>query len=327
MIPERLVSRLRQGHRFLLTSHTSPDGDAIGSELGLARILRSLGKRAAIWNRDPAPGLYRALPGSVSIQVGAQPPADFPAAFDAVIVLDCPTLDRTGLGPELAQLPLINIDHHLGNAHYGEVNWVDAEAPAVAVMAAGLARALGTPLDADSASCLYLALVTDTGGFRFANATPAAFEAAARLVAAGARVELVSQWLYESQPEGSIRLLGEMLATLERHGEGGSVATVHLSREMFARAGASAGDSEGLIDTPRAIAGVEAVALFRELGDDDWKISLRSRGAIDVEAVARARGGGGHRNAAGCRFAGTLEAARLAVVAELLAAMERRDGG
>jgi phosphoesterase RecJ-like protein len=327
MIPERLVSRLRQGHRFLLTSHANPDGDAIGSELGLARVLRSLGKRAAIWNRDAAPELYRVLPGAGSIHVGVEPPNDFPAAFDAVVVLECPTLDRTGLEQELARLPLLNLDHHLGNGHYGEANWVDPAAPAVGVMVEELARALGTPLDSDSASCLYLALVTDTGGFRYSNASPAAFEAAARLVGAGARVETVSQWLYESQPEASVRLLGEMLATLERHGEGGSIATVHLTREMFGRAGAGTGDSEGLIDTPRSIAGVEAVALFRELDVDDWKVSLRSRGALDVEAVARARGGGGHRNAAGCRFAGSLEAARRALVAELVATVERRDAG
>lgn len=327
MVPERLVARLRQGHRFLLASHANPDGDAIGSELGFARVLRSLGKRAAIWNLDATPALYRALPGSATIHVGPEPPADFPGSFDAAIVLECPSLDRTGIEAELARLPLINIDHHLGNSHYGDVNWVSPEAPAVGVMVAELARALDASLDPDAASCLYLALVTDTGGFRFSNATPAAFEAAARLVAAGARVETVSQWLYESQPESAVRLLGEMLATLERHGEGGAVATVHLTRESFARAGAGSGDSEGLIDAPRSIAGVEAVALFRELGDDDWKVSLRSRGAIDVEAVARARGGGGHRNAAGCRVSGPLESSRRALVSELLEALERGDGG
>jgi phosphoesterase RecJ-like protein len=320
--PDRLVARLRQGHRFLLVSHTNPDGDAIGSELGLARVLRSIGKRAAIWNRDATPALYAALPGAAAIRVGSAPPADFPGAFDAAVVLDCPTLERTGLEAELARLPLINIDHHLGNALYGEHNWVQVEAPAVGVMVAGLARALDATLDPESASCLHLALVTDTGGFRFSNATPAAFEAAARLVAAGARVETVSQWLYESQPEPTVRLLGELLATLERHGERGQVATVQLTRAAFTRAGAGAGDSEGLIDTPRSIASVEAVALFRELGDDDWKVSLRSRGAVDVEAVARVRGGGGHRNAAGCRVTGALGAAKHALVAELLAALE-----
>lgn len=326
MTPEALLGRLRNGHRFLLTSHSNPDGDAIGSELGLARVLRSVGKSATIWNRDPTPPVYAALPGAGSIRVGEIPPDGFPDRFDAAIVLECPSLDRTGLDESIARLPLINVDHHLGNGHYGEVNWVDAEAPAVSVLVADIARGLGADLDADTADCLYLALVTDTGGFRFANATPRAFEAAARLVDSGARVERVSQWLYESQPEGAVRLLGEMLGTLERHGPDGAVATLRLDRAMFERCGAAPGDSEGLIDVPRAIAGVEAVALFREIGDGEWKVSLRSRGGVDVAAVAARHEGGGHRNAAGCRFRGRVETAREDFAAELRAAIEAFRG-
>jgi phosphoesterase RecJ-like protein len=324
MTPERMLTRIRQSHRFLVTSHANPDGDAIGSVLGLARVLRSIGKSARIWLRDPVPALYSRLAGATAIHVGEEPPSGFPDAFDVAIVLECPSLDRTGLDGALGALPVVNIDHHLGNAHYGEVNWVEPGAAAVAMLVAELAHGLGARLDADTADCLYLALVTDTGGFRFSNATPPAFEAAARLVADGARVETVSRWLYESQPESAVRLLGELLATLERHGDGGRIATVHLERAMFARAGAGLGDSEGLIDVPRSIDGVEAVVLFRELGPDEWKVSLRSRGAVDVEAVARARGGGGHRNAAGCRFAGSLAAARAALVAELAGALPPR---
>ncbi len=318
MIPAALLTRLRQGSRFLITSHLNPDGDAIGSELGLARVLGALGKSATIWNAHPTPALYRPLPGSERIHVGAEPPAGFPAAFDAAVVLECPGLDRTGLEGSLHTLPLVNVDHHLGNQLYGAVNWTDTEAPAVGVMVFEIARALGVRVDSDTASCLYLALVTDTSGFRFSNATPAAFESAGRLVAAGARVETVSQWLYESQPVAAVRLLGRLLGTLEL-GDGGRLATVHLTREMFAAAGASPGDSEGLIDVPRSIAGVEAVAMLRELESGEWKISLRSRGAVDVESVARTRGGGGHRNAAGCKAAGD----RASLALELAGALER----
>ncbi len=322
MIPEDLPALIRRGRSFLLTSHANPDGDAIGSELGLARILEALGKRVTIWNLHPTPTVYRPLPGAAAIHSGPEPPAGFPGAFDAAIVLECPTLDRTGLEVRLqSALRLVNIDHHLGNASYGELNWVDTEAPAVGVLVADLARALGVALDVETANCLHLALVTDTGGFRFANSTPAAFDAASRLVGAGARVETVSQWLYESQPEASIRLLGELLVTLKRHGAGGRVATVYLTAAMFTKAGASAGDSEGLIDTPRSVAGVEAVAMLRELGPAEWKVSLRSRGAADVEQVARRRGGGGHRNAAGCRISGELDEVRATLAAELEAAV------
>ncbi len=325
MIPDPLVARLRAANRLLLTSHANPDGDAIGSELGLARLLGALGKSVTIWNAHPTPTVYGSLPGSERIHVGAESPHGFPDQFDLCIVLECPSLDRTGLANALAALPLANIDHHLGNQRYGVENWIDTEAPAVGVMVAELARALEAPIDADSAACLFLALVTDTGGFRFANATPAAFDAAARLVRDGAEVERVSHWLYESQPEGAIRLLGELLATLRRH-HGGRIATAHLSAEMFERSGASAGDSEGLIDTPRSIAGVAAVALFRATGTDEWKVSLRSRGSVDVQRVARLEGGGGHKNAAGCRFHGSLGEVETRFVAHLRQALEESPG-
>lgn len=321
MIPEILLARFANDRRFLISSHANPDGDAIGSELGLLRLLRSAGKTALIWNLHPTPGTYLALPESASIHVGEEPPAGFPSDFDSVVVLECPTLDRTGLAEPLARLPLINIDHHLGNTHYGVANWVDTTAPAVGVMVAALARKLGLAVDPESADCLLLALVSDTGGFRFSNSTPAAFEAAATLVREGARPERVSQWLNESQPEGSVRLLGELLGTLALHSSG-RIATVHLTREMFARAGAVAGDSEGLVDTPRSIAGVEVVALLRETAPEQWKISLRSRASVDVQAVAQRRGGGGHRNAAGCRAEGELGALQNTLVRELEVALE-----
>jgi bifunctional oligoribonuclease and PAP phosphatase NrnA len=302
--PEDLLRKIRQGNRFLLTSHINPDGDAIGSELGLARMLRQLGKGAVVWNRDETPAIYRPLPGSDRVHVGAEPPAGFPDKFDALIILECPSPDRTGLEQHLAALPVLNIDHHLGNQHYGVVNWVDSAAPAVGEMVFRLAQALKVALEPDVASCLYLTLVTDTGGFRFSNATPAAFEAAAALVREGAHPEQVAQWLYESQPASVVRLLGEMLRTLRLH-DGGRIATVHLDPAMFERAGASAGDSEGLIDQPRSIAGVDAVALIRQRSDGSCKVSLRSRGEVDVEKIARHHGGGGHRNAAGYAVADT----------------------
>ena len=191
--PKEVLRTIRQGNRFLLTSHVNPDGDAIGSELGLARVLRSLGKGAVVWNRDPTPAIYRSLPGSDRIHQGEEPPAGWPEKFDGVIVLECPSPDRTGVEAHLGTLPVINIDHHLGNQHYGAVNWVDSAAPAVGEMVYRLAQGLKVEIDADTATALYLTLVSDTGGFRFSNATPAAFEAAASLVREGANPAQVSQ--------------------------------------------------------------------------------------------------------------------------------------
>ena len=320
-VPEPLLQRLRQGTRFLLTSHVSPDGDSIGSALALARILRSLGKGALVWNRDPAPSLYLPIPGCQRIHVGSEPPAGFPDAFNAAIILECPALERTGLEDLLGALPLINIDHHLGNQHYAALNWVDPSAPAVGEMVGRLAHGLKASLDDETATTLLLTLVTDTGGFRFTNATSEAFEAAAALVREGARPDLVSLWLYESQPEPVVRLLGELLRTLELH-HGGRIATTHLTPEMYERVGAGPGDSEGLIDYPRSIAGVEAVALFRQLDGGSWKVSLRSRGETDVEKIARNLGGGGHRNAAGCTLSGELAAVQAQVREALVSALD-----
>ncbi|MBV8199664.1 MAG: bifunctional oligoribonuclease/PAP phosphatase NrnA [Acidobacteria bacterium] len=325
--PEDLLRKIRQGNRFLLTSHVNPDGDAIGSELGLARLLRRLGKGAVVWNRDETPAIYRPMPGSDRVHAGAEPPAGFPEKFDSIVILECPSPDRTGLEQHLGALPVINIDHHLNNQHYGAVNWVDSAAPAVGEMVFRLAQALKVALEPEIASSLYLTLVPDTGGFRHANATPAAFEAAAALVREGAQPEQVGHWLYESQPVGVMRLLGEMLRTLAVH-HGGRIATVRLDPEMFERAGAGAGDSEGLIDYPRSIAGVEAVAVVRRLADGTHKVSLRSHGDVDVEKIARHHGGGGHRNAAGYPQggAGGTEEIEREVVAELAAALSAAGG-
>jgi len=318
--PEDLLKKIRLGNRFLLTSHINPDGDAIGSELGLARLLRSMGKGAVVWNRDPTPTIYRPLPGSERVHSGEEPPAGFPDRFDSIVVLECPSPDRTGLEQHLSARPVINIDHHLGNQHYGSINWVDSAAPAVGEMVYRLSQGLKLSLDPETASCLYLTLVTDTGGFRFSNATPAAFEAAASLVRDGAQPEQVSQWLYESQPLPVIRLVGEMLQTLAIH-EDGRVATARLTPEMFDKVGAAPGDSEGLIDYPRSIAGVDAVALIRQREDGTHKVSLRSRGEVDVEKIARHHGGGGHRNAAGFVLEGDGEEVRQRVAQALADAL------
>lgn len=297
-IPEALLEHLRQGESFVISSHVNPDGDAIGSGIGLSRILRKLGKRVVLWYRDPAPAVYSPLPDSASTHVGDAPPEGFPEAFDAAIVLECPELDRTGLETQLPELPMLNIDHHLGNQQYGAVDWIDTNSPAVGEMVYRLAKALAVELDHDTANALYLTLVTDTGGFRFSNTNATAFDAAAALVREGASPETISHWLYESQPVAALRLVGEMLSTLELHADG-RIATAWLTRDMVERSGAQPGDSEGLIDYPRSIAGVDIVALFRQLDDGGHKVSLRSRGPIDIQQVARRNGGGGHQNAAG----------------------------
>ncbi len=323
--PAELLDVIRKADRVLLTSHANPDGDAIGSELAMARILRKMGKTVTIWNKDTTPTIYARLPGASEIQVGDDPPAGFPESFDLAIPIECPTVDRSGLEVHLEKLPLVDIDHHLGNSNYGLAQWVDTEAPSAGEMLYRLAEALDVELDAETATLLYLTIVTDTGGFRFSNATAQAFASAAQLVRLGASPEQVSVWVYESLPLGTLKLLTEMLGSLELHSNG-RIATVELTPEMFVTAGASKDDSEGLIDYPRSVAGVEAVALFRTLPGGDVKVSLRSRGETDVAAVANRNQGGGHRNAAGCRLAENTADARANLIKELLTALELADG-
>jgi phosphoesterase RecJ-like protein len=315
--PQALIEHLRAADRFLLAGHMNPDGDSIGSALGLSSLLSQLGKCCTIWNRDETPAVYRALPGADRLRVGLEPPVSpIPEHFDAIVMLECPSLDRSGLQDSLTGLPILNMDHHLGNENYGDVNWVDAASPALGEMILRLGRAMGLPLASRAATALLVALSSDTGGFRFANATPRAFEAGAQLVAAGADPTEVSKWLHESQPEPSIRLLGEMLTSLEVTKDG-KIASVLLTAQMFSDAGATPAHSEGLINHPRSIAGVNAVALVRELGPGSCKVSLRSRGSIDVERIARRHSGGGHKNAAGFTAKGDSDAVRQLAVAGL----------
>jgi phosphoesterase RecJ-like protein len=319
-----LLKKLSEAERFVITSHLNPDGDAVGSALALARLLRRLGKVSQVWLHDPVPSIYRKLAGSDRVHVGSDPPPGFPGSFSVAIALECPSLSRSGLEGSLSELEVVNIDHHLGNESYGVANWVDTSAPALGEMIQTLAEKLKLPLDPNTATCLMVALVSDTGGFRFSNASDRAFEAAAELVRKGAEPQKISQWLYETRTVASLRLLQEMLASLELH-ENGRVATALLTRAMFDRSGATAEDTEGLVEFPRSIATVEAVALIRETGEQQTKVSLRSRDRVNVEEIARRSGGGGHRNAAGYRLAANPEQARAAVAAELAGALEKHD--
>lgn len=321
--PLALLNELREGQRFLVTSHLSPDGDAVGSSLGLARLLCSAGKVAQVWLHDSVPTIYRHLPGCNRIHVGPKAP-DALDTFDGMIVLECPTMDRSGLEEIASSLKLINIDHHLGNSNYGAANWVDSAAPAVSEMILSLSEELRLRVDEKTANCLLLALVSDTGSFRFSNTTARAFDAASHLVRAGAQPTQIAGWLFESRSQTSLKLLQEMLSSLEMH-QSGVLATALLTEEMFARSGASSADTEGLIDFPRSLEGVEAVGLIRSIDPGQSKVSLRSRGKVNVEEVARRYGGGGHKNAAGFRIDQPPAEARAAVVEGLTEALAKAD--
>lgn len=304
-----------------MVSHTAPDGDAIGSALGAAGLIRAMGAAAVVISRDPIPSSLAFLPGLSGILVQSTMPPDWPEAYDLAVVLECPDLDRTGFAPELALRPILSIDHHVPDATYGQVDYLDPQAPAVGEMLVHVAAAAGIELTPDMATCLYAALVTDTGDFRYSNATARAFTAAARLVAAGARPHEIAEALWGHTPARVVRLTAAILSTLEIEAAG-KLAIVWCDRTMLERAGAIAGDTENVITIPRSIEGVEVAVLFKAFDPGTTRVSLRSRGRVDVQAVAAGFGGGGHRAAAGCTLPGSLSQAREAVLAALMAALE-----
>lgn len=318
--PGPAVARLRAARRILLTGHRSPDGDCLGSELALAALARRLGLAATIVNRDPAPDNLAALPGADEVMVLDALPADLVQRHDLVVTVECPGLDRPGLAG-LEQLPILNIDHHPSNDVYGEVNYLDSDAPAVGDMVWRMFATAAIAPNAADATNLYVALTTDTGDFRYSNATPRAFRIAAEMVAAGADPVTVAEWVHDGRSVASVRLLGEALQTLELAADG-RLATLAVDQEAFRRAGAGPADTDEIVNQPRAIQGVRMVAFCKQWEPGLVRVSLRSKGALDVQQIAAGFGGGGHPNAAGCTVHGDLAEVRRRVTAAATAALE-----
>ena len=314
-----VADRVRSGRNFLITSHRNPDGDALGSGLGLQRLIRQLGKTAAMQVRD---GFNRALyniPGANEVAITDTLPPDYPNDYDAIFTMECPEVERTGY-PVLPG-PVVNIDHHLGNTMYGEINYLDLEAPSVGEMVLQINRShLHLPLDPDIATAMYVSLATDTGFFRYHNTTLRAFQAAEELVRAGAVPGDVSLWINESNAAGAIKLLGLCLSTLEIT-HGGKIATVELPKRFFDEAGASPEDTEGIVNYGRSIEGVMISALLKEADANSTRVSLRAKPGPDVQAVAAMFGGGGHKAASGCTIALPLPEAKkklLSILAQIV---------
>ena len=317
---EEAAKLLAAGKRFLITGHRNPDGDALGSALGLALALEARGKEARVVMRDAWSFAYSKMPGIARVAVADSLPADWPSGWDALFTMECPEADRAGW-PNLLAGTVVNVDHHPGNTRYGTLNLVDLPAAAVGEMVADLLDLLGWPLTKDIATNLWVSLVSDTGSFRYSNTTPKALALGARLVAAGAEPGPVNEFLFEAAPLSSLKLEALVLGTLELHA-GGTVATVELPRRFFLESGAKESDTEGLVNRARGIEGVRAAALLREGDGGEIRCSLRSKGVVDIRSVAARHAGGGHRNASGCRVTGTLASAKAALVPEMASAVE-----
>lgn len=297
----RIAEIIKKGRIFLVTSHVRLDGDAVGSELALYEALRGLGKEVVVYNQDRTPQMYSFLPdaGIIENRLG---PLD---AFDAVFILDCSEIERVGEeAPRVAGIrQIVNIDHHISNDRYGHLTFTDPAASSTGEMIFRLVDEMGIDLTRDMAVNLYTAILTDTGAFRYSNTGPKTFTVAGRLLEKGADPAWIAQMVYETSPAVKIRLLGRALSTLEFDWQG-RIGAVTVSRKMLDEAGAQWEHTEGFVEFPRSIEGVQVAAFFSEIGEGLYKVSLRSKGRFNVEAVARKFGGGGHINASACRIQG-----------------------
>lgn len=318
--PRLLLKRLERAHRVLIVGHRNPDGDSLGSAIGLADLAGKMGVEAVLINHDEASAGLKEIPGADQIQVTEDLPSDFPAVYDLVITVECTSPDRSGFD-RLHRVPILNIDHHHANELYGELNFVDEDAPAAGELVWRLFEAAPVTPSADTATALFAALSTDTGDFRYSNATGVAFRAAAEMVDWGAEPTLVADLVHCRRSVGSVRLLGEALSTLSLYCKD-RVAILSVDSDSFERAGAAPSDTEDIINVPRNIAGVEIVAFFKQSGPDSGRVSLRSKGALDVRSVAVGFAGGGHTSAAGYSYSGDLESAKQTLIPILEALVE-----
>jgi bifunctional oligoribonuclease and PAP phosphatase NrnA len=296
----RIVDALRRGHRFVISSHQRPDGDAVGSAMAAALALRAMGKEAVVVFDAAPPAFLRPFPAVDTIRVTNA----VHDTYDAALIMECSALARTGI-TGLDRSPLINIDHHPGNARYGAIDWIDESAAACGELVFSLIESLGATVDPAIATHVYLALLTDTGSFHFSNITPRTFEIARRTVSAGADPIWIARTHYDSNSLARVKIFGAVLSGM-RVDASSRVALLTVTRQMTEEAGGSYDDTEGLINFPLTVHDIAAVAFFKEQAAHDWRVSLRSKGSVDVGAIARSFGGGGHVNAAGCSAAGEL---------------------
>ncbi|MEK6324121.1 MAG: bifunctional oligoribonuclease/PAP phosphatase NrnA [Acidobacteriota bacterium] len=304
----QVVQLIEQQQRFMITSHIRPDGDGLGSGLALYWMLRDLGKDVDVVLRDRVPPAYNVLPASDLVIVRD----DVTEIYDAAFVIECSDVDRPGL-PNLKDQFVVNIDHHSTTVPFGDINWIDATAAAVGEMIYNLCKALGVDVTKEIAECIYTALLTDTGSFHFSNTTERTLKIASELVRRGVEPARISQALFYSNPFSKIKLLGLVLSNIERD-ESGRIAWINVDRVTMYEADACEEDSDGIVNHALSVGDVEAVAFFKELSPGAYRISLRSKGKNNVAKVAQLFGGGGHRNAAGCRIEGDFEEVKRRVI-------------
>jgi phosphoesterase RecJ-like protein len=298
----QVAEAIRQRQRFVVMSHARPDGDAIGSSLAMAYALRELGKDVRVVSRDAPPPVLLVFPGVPDIEIVSE----IGDTADAVIVMECGDVKRPGIdGVERGFV--INIDHHPGNVLYGALNWMDLSAAACGEMVFDLVQELGVPLTYEIALHVYIAILTDTGSFHYSNITPRTFDICRQCVEAGVSPPAVARSIFDANNLGRLKLFGAVLNRMHLD-HTGRIATLSVDKQLTQECGGTYEDTEGLINLPLTVKEILAVVFFKEIGPGDWRVSMRSKGDIDINAIAKEFGGGGHKNASGCSASGELMA-------------------
>ncbi|MBI4126940.1 MAG: bifunctional oligoribonuclease/PAP phosphatase NrnA [Deltaproteobacteria bacterium] len=317
----QVIAALKQAKRILIGSHYNPDGDALGSAAALGIALERQGKKVTFFNRDPVPFNLTFLPHADRFVRTL--PKD--ASFDTVVIVDCNAAKRVGGDFEKAikGTRVICIDHHQLEKTEGDLTILEPDAAATGVLIMRFLEEAKIPLDRILATCLFCAITVDTGSFRYSNATPDVFLLGAKLVKAGADPYEISKALEENYPAKRYRLLAKSLATLQVDEQLG-IASIDVTQQMFKETGTGPDLTEEFSSFPRSIRGVEVALFFRELPDGRLKVSMRSKGHVDVAKIAAGFGGGGHVHAAGCTFEGDAAIARKKLYAALAAAIGKK---
>jgi bifunctional oligoribonuclease and PAP phosphatase NrnA len=316
----QVVELIEKKDRFAITSHIRPDGDSLGSSLGLFWLLKALNKDVEVVMRDLAPHAYRQLPGAGNVRVTPGIDRD----YDAVFVIECSDIDRPGL-IDLEKQFVVNIDHHSTTELFGAINWIDSTASAVGEMIYNLCKATGVRVTKEIAECVYTALLTDTGSFHYSNTTERTFKIASELVRTGVKPAKTAEAIFGSYQWPKIELLSQVLSTARRD-DTGHVAWMRQTLAMQDRTQASEEDGDGFVNYPLAVGEVEATALLKESSPGVYRTSLRSKGDVNVAKIAEQFGGGGHRNAAGCTLEGSWEEVEQKLVPLLQDAVKRANG-
>lgn len=303
----RLADVIFKHNSFIVTSHIAPDGDAVGSVLALTTALEKLGKNVSPIINDVVPAKYNFLPHSEKLR----PYIPEKDRAEVMICLDSGDVERLDFKKDLKSICelIVNLDHHKSNSLYGDINIIDDKSSAVGEMVYYLVKSLNVPIDIDIATCIYTAIITDTGSIKYSNTTPSCLKILSEMVEIGVRPDFISREVFEKKSYASILLLKEVLGTLKLS-EGGKIAYMELTKDMLKKVGAKEEDADGFINFAREIESVEVAVLFREQDNLKVKVGLRSNVWVDVSKIAEEFGGGGHARAAGCTLEGPLEKAK-----------------